>query len=957
MKARFFAIAALVLGMASCAKDFAPEANLGGEVDFTLAVSAPELAATRAGEFGENDGVNGHNSAYGAIDYLSDAEWENVDLRYTLEIYDANEDGSLKLVDGKPVLVKDRYVEVVDEYTAVTFETRLAPKRNYRFVVFADFVAEGATAWSEAEKLTNPGLRHSFAKSLTNIELINEDINDEASDAYFAFKKVFPSNNTHNTDAITLTRPYGKLRVVATDLHELNLNVKPGSVKVVYNACNVNTFNAVEGTIDFEYKYKTNEFDYDYVKEGIVYTEGKDALKNEKDRNTHMTIFTDYILASDTQHTIKFNMLVNDEDGNPIKETVFNTEIPVQRNHLTTIIGNVLTTATDVEVSIDDNFASEYNEEGVNVKERILLETLINGGVFDLTEDLTITAPTWLKGDAVIRLNGYTLTYDIPTDKESDNNYAIMTRVENGSTLTFKGEGNVVSEGYIASVNAGGVLNISEGAFESEGCTVFQSNGGEINISGGEFKAAEYNGDHRYTINFVDSKKQDGLIEISGGRFYKYNPSESNSENPAMDFCKNGYWATEDGDWYVVEKAMEGWYDEAANKVVAYSANDLLKWSWVVANKSNSCSLDVMRNITLPMYTVEEDKANETYKYTSTPVTISNGVPSGSNWPQVGTWVPKNIYYDGIVEGNNHVISNITMLSDALITGFIGRMYNGEVHNLTFNNATIYSTSQYVAPIAYAEDGAYISNVHTTNSYIRGTGYVAGLVAEAQDRYNRATHEDDGRQRNMPATLIENCTVDANTVVYGTGANVGGLVGQHYGAILYNCSSKANVTGTDNVGGLVGEMWAYFADMHAYIINCSCTGAVITANNSVGGILGKSRVDVQNHSYATNYIVGCACDVTINCSGKNVGAIVGYNSNSATYTSIIGSYAISNLPVIAAGNVKAETSFSVATDVTAEQIAKMNEGIAEYNAFAAAYVFPYTTPCQHDVLLPQAKLW
>ena len=53
MKARFFAIAALVLGMVSCAKDFAPEANYGGEVDFTLAVSAPELAATRAGVDGQ----------------------------------------------------------------------------------------------------------------------------------------------------------------------------------------------------------------------------------------------------------------------------------------------------------------------------------------------------------------------------------------------------------------------------------------------------------------------------------------------------------------------------------------------------------------------------------------------------------------------------------------------------------------------------------------------------------------------------------------------------------------------------------------------------------------------------------------------------------------------------------------------------------------------------------------
>ncbi|MBQ5594100.1 MAG: hypothetical protein IIU78_00165, partial [Alistipes sp.] len=78
MKARFFAIAALVLGLASCAKDFAPDANVaGGEVDFTLAVSAPELAATRAGDTAENPQA-AKDSAFGAIDYLQGADWSKV---------------------------------------------------------------------------------------------------------------------------------------------------------------------------------------------------------------------------------------------------------------------------------------------------------------------------------------------------------------------------------------------------------------------------------------------------------------------------------------------------------------------------------------------------------------------------------------------------------------------------------------------------------------------------------------------------------------------------------------------------------------------------------------------------------------------------------------------------------------------------------------------------------------
>jgi hypothetical protein len=79
-----------------------------------------------------------------------------------------------------------------------------------------------------------------------------------------------------------------------------------------------------------------------------------------------MTIFTDYILAgADCQHSIHFKMEVFqhgdsvDNLQNLIKSTEFCTEIPIQRNYLTTIIGNVLTTATEVNVTIDDNFTDE----------------------------------------------------------------------------------------------------------------------------------------------------------------------------------------------------------------------------------------------------------------------------------------------------------------------------------------------------------------------------------------------------------------------------------------------------------------------------------------------------------------------------------------------------------------------------------------------------------------------
>ena len=565
MKSRVFAIAAMLLGMASCQQDFTGTAiDPAGEVSVQLSVTAPELVgATRT----DGDSQANLDSAYGAIDYLDGSlvgdyrqDWSDVDLRYSLEVYDATD---------LTTPVKDRMVIIKDKYEPVHFELRLIPGRDYQFVVFADFVPEGENVKTVDYSVQGDlGLRHTIGANLTDIR-IKQDvdaINDEIGDAYFKSFTYTPtgsSNNVNDVEEVVLKRPYAKLRVVATDLADLNLNVQPKRVMVMYKSDAVvpTSFNAVTGELGTESKSDANKtFEYTFVDDirdnraSHVYNYGYDddtaVAENGAVRASNLTLFTDYILAVDDVHRpISFEMAIYDSEDQIIKAVDFNTNIPIQRNHLTTIVGRVMSSHVEVDVTIDDNFASDIDG---NSQERILLETLINGGVYDLKSDLTITAPTWLKGDAVIRLNGYTLTYDIPADKENDNDFAIMTRVENGSSLTFVGEGSVVAEGYIASVNEGGVVNIDGGNFLTTSCTLFQSNGGKINISGGLFEAAEYDGDHRYTLNFVDSKKQAGLIEVTGGRFYKYNPYESHSESPAMNFCGEGYFGIEDGDWYEV---------------------------------------------------------------------------------------------------------------------------------------------------------------------------------------------------------------------------------------------------------------------------------------------------------------------------------------------------------------------------------------------------------------------
>lgn len=381
MKVRFLALAALVLGMVSCQHDFDTAVHTGEEVDFKIMVAAPELC-TRADL--DADSHNGHNSAYGAIDYVTD--WSDVDLRYTLEVYDVDEAGNL--LSSTPV--KERMEQIVDHYQPVSFDLRLVPNRQYRFVVFADFV-----------DTNGEGMHHAIGQTLADIQLTNDGINDEYTDAYFDYENITIS--TSATQNIVLTRPYGKLRVVATDLAELNLNTDPGKVLVNYSTKQPQVFDAVTGTISeyeevsFEYEYAPSVGKYSLA--DYYYTEGYDAMV-EDNLHTHMTLFTDYILATDTQEPIHFTMTVLDKEGVEIKTTDFNTEIPIKRNNLTTILGNVLTISSDISITIDDSFSEQGNDyDLVFVSSARELQEALDQSVDGQT--IIFSAP--IEGDVVAR--------------------------------------------------------------------------------------------------------------------------------------------------------------------------------------------------------------------------------------------------------------------------------------------------------------------------------------------------------------------------------------------------------------------------------------------------------------------------------------------------------------------------------------------------------------------------
>ena len=344
---RFLALAALVLGLASCQTE--PEGldvNVGGEVDTTITVSLPDTE-TRA------------NSALGAF--------ENVDLtgdltvRYILQVYYNNEPSQERLV---------KY----SDNTSVNFDVRLVPGRDYNFVVWADLVNGD---FAENHYNNEDGLYYNTT-NLHNITIKENkwEAMDEKRDAFTGYFNTADGDKRYSAGLpidITLTRPFAKLRVVTTDMVELsNLNIVPHNAIVTYTTKFHESFNACTGEYGAETVEKAHSTAFN-IKE---YSD----FDNTDKEDTHKVLFTDYFFADDSD-VVKFVMNVNEENSALIKSNNFSTDIPVQRNYLTTISGNILTDGNNVNVTVDPAFDGAY----VKVEEAAYAQSELDNAIANTT--------------------------------------------------------------------------------------------------------------------------------------------------------------------------------------------------------------------------------------------------------------------------------------------------------------------------------------------------------------------------------------------------------------------------------------------------------------------------------------------------------------------------------------------------------------------------------------------
>ena len=276
--------------------------------------------------------------------------------------------------------------------------------------------------------------------------------------------------------------------------------------------------------------------------------------------------------------------------------------------------------------------------------------------------------------------------------------------------------------------------------------------------------------------------------------------------------------------------------------------DQLLKFAYMVNYVDKTLELELRDDIALPQYEIAVDHANQTYVYTTTPVTVENGIPSGSNWVGIGDYDTSEWFY-GKVNGKGHTISGLRLISTTHVAGFIGYAECGGtvVENLNLTDAVVYNTAHYTgALVAWMGDGVVVKNCHLTDVHVWGKGSYTGAITGYDITRGRADDE---------ICVIENCSVDATSTV--TGVNyVGGISGNNYGSIMKKCYNAATVTGANCVGGLAGESRDYHHYKDGWMIACHNEGTIIATSSAVGGIMGQS-LEGSGHVDSESYMVAC----------------------------------------------------------------------------------------------------
>ena len=308
------AVVLAALTTAACQKEnFGDATPAGQEVDVTLDLLAPQIGTKSYG-----DGTTA-KTVYVHV-YQQDADGN---LTY---IEPATEGASLKTPSQSLTL----------NGLKTTYSTRLVTGQTYTFVF-----------WAQADKA--PYTYDTDAKTIT-VNYASAKGNDESRDAFY---NVLPNVKIEGayTASVQLARPFAQLNFGAADYEEAKaagLTVTKAMVKLTHAATSLNL---LDGTTAGD---KTVTFAKAALPENANLTAGGKDYKY---------VAMDYVLVGKSAKTLSDVTLTLTATGTQSTTPEFTySNVPLQANYRTNIVGNLFTSPAEVQIEITPGFGTPDND-------------------------------------------------------------------------------------------------------------------------------------------------------------------------------------------------------------------------------------------------------------------------------------------------------------------------------------------------------------------------------------------------------------------------------------------------------------------------------------------------------------------------------------------------------------------------------------------------------------------
>ena len=874
---KLFMLLALVLGVVSCQNE--PEGFdvvVGGEQDVNITVSLPE-------------DTRGTSSTGFDLSTLSSSGYE---LRYILEIY----------LDGGDDNKKFREVKYSDA-TTVSFPVRLAPSRKYHIAVWADLVEKDANRAEGADA-------DYYYKTSNGLKNITIDVNKwtpnvEARDAFYGKATLTKEQSIANLPTIELTRPFAKVRVVATDIEDVRkFGIEPDNATVSYAAGMYESFNAVTGEAGAE-TTTAKAINYNIVKTAYA------------DATGQLTVFTDYILVP-ASGTVQFSLDVK-QGANTIKNNSFNTAIPVEANKVTSIVGSVLTEGGNVSITINGTLEEKETINYVDTAEDLqeIINNIEDGGsanielggdvnLDDLLSAGLLSATRAEKQYGLMIPAGKSVVLDlngkrIYQAKECTDSYSMIL---NNGNLTITGNGTIEftntatggssSWGTYTIENRGdaAVLTIDNATILHNGCEngevehdtniAIQNYQGKVVVNEGTISSPQFRSLRDFTAG--------GEIIINGGTFLGQvwmqglgNGSSSLTINggnfsPVAGYDGSSVYITNSGN--VVNVAVNGGMFNT--KIGCYDATK---------EGAKGC-------ITGGTFTTAAKEGTNT-------ALLANGYVfvEGEN----GTYTVENVGHYTDADGNEHITTAAGLL------WFAGEVNKYSNYERPFENVTIYLENDIdLDGIEWTPIGDYRFSANRFCGTFDGQHHtISNFQITKKTDKNDSNKSSYGFFGNLEGTVKNVKVSNANVNSY---AYTAALVGRFNNGLIENCHVvDCAVSNTYWQGGiLIGQTNAE-GEVAAIVRNCSVSNSSITSKSAIGAISGPVTATKGGNVVFDNCSVA---DCTVNQDGsfggsydKYFGSMFGYTDADADSSIEIKNFTVSNTTVKGESNAPISGDF------------------------------------------------